>query len=371
MAAGWPLFFIFLVVFSAVFIASSIFARAVLLADKPNGRSSHLLPVSRAGGIAILFGWCLGLLLSTWLLKDVSLSIHVFSLVVLAVCLGLLDDIFQLRPLVKFIGQFLLAVSFVSLAGAIQIVPIPLFGEGDIGGLLATPLSVFWILGMMNAYNFMDGANGLAAGVGSLVLMIIAIFAGVSGELSLTVAAFSLAVALAAFLPHNLLRGKIFMGDSGSQGVSFAIAAFAILLSRGGEAPIISALLVPVLMLPFIADVAFTLAHRLHRRQNLAQAHREHVYQLLMRQGLSHGDVCGIYVGATALCAVAGILMLKISSGWQWLVPVFLLILLGWAGMIVFRRANKAGFLPMRQSQDISESDVNSESRKEVTQAAE
>lgn len=342
-AAGWPLFIISVIVCSVVFFCSDFLAKKTLLADRPNARSSHSEPVSRAGGVAIIVAWGVGLLLANWLVQGFAANVAFLILVIFAAILGLLDDAYQLKPVVKFSGQLLLALIFITTIGIVSRVPMPFFGDVSLG-FFAIPLNIFWILGMANAYNFMDGLNGIAAGVGALVLLVIAIIAVPFEQNSVVVMAFLMAAALCAFLPHNLLRGKLFMGDVGSQSVSFAIAGFAILLSKG-DSPVLSALFVPVLMLPFIADVTFTLIHRLLRKQRLTQAHREHVYQLLMRQGLSHGEVTGLYIGATALCAAAAILMLGIPQAWQWLVPLGLMVPMLGIGKIVYMRAKNIGLL--------------------------
>lgn len=369
-----PLLACALCAFLASYYLSYRFSKHVVLADTPNHRSSHHKPTSRAGGLSIIIAWLvsLGLLgalaaLGTGhaggvsagtLTVSASLSsiIWFVALTVFSSLMGLADDRYSLRPAAKFAGQFLLAILFVMIFGAVSVVPLPFIGMVNIG-IFAVPLSLFWIVGMMNAFNFMDGINGLAAGCAALILLVVAIIAlaagigatgtGSSGSGLVAVPALLLAAGLCGFLPANLIRGSIFMGDGGSQAVGFVLAALGILLPKisGEEGGTLSALLMPVMILPFIADVTFTLVHRFRRGQNVLKAHREHIYQFLFRSGLQHSEVTSIYLAMVALCSAMAVMMVIMAPQWQWLIPVLL------SGMFfvfangVFGKAQDRGFI--------------------------
>jgi UDP-GlcNAc:undecaprenyl-phosphate GlcNAc-1-phosphate transferase len=208
-----------------------------------------------------------------------------------------------------------------------------------------------WIVAFMNAFNFMDGANGLAAGAAAVGLAWFAVMAGFAGAPTLAVAALLLALACSGFLPDNLVRGRLFMGDNGSMLIGFFIAAFAVLGANwtGGRLSVLAA---PVIFLPFIFDVALTLVSRMIRGQNIFAAHREHLYQLQMRMGASHARIAVIYMGLISLCAAAAIIMLTLPAALQWLAPLLLILLFAMAAFAVYRKAVPAGLLASAKPED-------------------
>ena len=171
-----------------------------------------------------------------------------------------------------------------------------------------------------------------------------AVIASFTGAQVLAVAALLLALSAAAFLPENLLRGKLFMGDNGSQAVGFFIAAFAVLGVNWTDGRL-SALVIPVIFLPFLFDVIWTLISRFIRRQNILKAHREHFYQLMMRLGGSHARVAVIYMSLISLSAGAAILMLTFPATLHWMTPLVLSLLFAVGGVALYRRAWRANLL--------------------------
>lgn len=352
--AVWPLIVCAFIAFALAFLLSGRLARRIVLADAPNERSSHQAPTSRAGGIAIISAWSIGLvcLLMMGIISsiDVGKVLMVFLLAACAAGFGIADDRAGLGPAAKFVGQFFPAIICVAAVGVFDHLPVPGFGEVAIGAL-AYPLTLLWIVGMMNVYNFMDGVNGLAGSCGALALIVIALVGVAVGNVLVASGALLLAGALAGFLPANLWRGNIFMGDGGSQPIGFLIATFGILLAATppealavGQRPV-SMLLVPVIMLPFIVDVGFTLIARAIRQQNVLQAHREHVYQLLLRQGLSHGEVTAIYLGMVSITASTGIALLFLPTHWQVAAVLFCITVISIFAMQVNIAANQKGLL--------------------------
>jgi UDP-N-acetylmuramyl pentapeptide phosphotransferase/UDP-N-acetylglucosamine-1-phosphate transferase len=257
--------------------------------DVPVRRSSHTWPTATAGGLAILAGWIAG----WWLLPPLMGTLLLFGIA--AALLGLLDDVFGLGPRVKLAGQGMLIAAAIATYGAL---PMP-FGLG-------VAFSLLWGLAVINAVNFMDGADGMAAGTALVVLVTLAEAFGVSGH-SLVV----LAVAVAVFLPFNLGK-RLFMGDCGSHLLGAVIAVTVLI------APSVFWLVVAGL-LPFAVDTASTLLMRAWRRAPFWQAHRDHAYQILMRSGWSHLRVSALYTAASAL-GVAGLKWMPAGFGLMWLV---------------------------------------------------
>jgi len=337
--AGW-------VTYVVAMSASRILSRSEILPDKPNHRSSHENVTSRAGGLAICGGWLVGLIILavfSGVAEIARYSALIGGLTLLAMGVGFVDDKWSVPAFIKFFGQLAVAAIFVVLFGALAFAPVPFFGEIALGAAGAV-VTVLWIVGFMNAFNFMDGANGVAAGAASVGLSAFAIIAAFSGVPFAAAAAILMALACFGFLPANLARGKLFMGDNGSQSVSFAIACLGIYAANetGGR---VSALVMPVIFLPFIFDVSWTLLHRAIRKKNIMSAHREHNYHLLLRFGASHLKVALIYMALTAFSSAAAILMLALPPATQWLAPAFLCAVFALVASGLYRAASKKGFL--------------------------
>ena len=301
------------VVLLTALAGSRIVSRTKLLPDHPNHRSSHARVTSKAGGVVIIGAWLVGMFILNAFSDDAgilkasaTLSLLAFS----AFLIGLVDDRWEMPSIWKFAGQTAVAAGFTILFAPLYFAPIPFVGLVDLGAA-GYFISIFWIIAFMNAFNFMDGSNGLAAGSAAMglcgLIMIVVFF----GSTYLAIIVLFLTVALLGFLPSNMRRGKIFMGDNGSQAISFLIGCFAILSANSPGN--ISALVVPVIFLPFIFDVTLTLSHRVARGQNVLSAHREHLYQLMILLGVSHTSIAVIYMTLTALSTAGAIFHVNLA----------------------------------------------------------
>ncbi|WDI33211.1 glycosyltransferase family 4 protein [Hyphococcus flavus] len=338
----------------AVAFCTSLFAsQSRRFLDQPNERSSHSLATPRTGGLAIIGGWLTGLFILGAFSSDLDFARKAGWLALfagLALGLGLADDKFNLSPSWKFAGQVLIAAGFAAVFGPFELFPAPVVGDLRLPVFWGVMITVIWVVGFMNVFNFMDGANGLASGAAVVGLVWIAVIAAGAGAGIIFAPAFLLAVAVLGFLPLNIRRGKIFMGDNGSQSVGFLISAIAVAgvnLSDGR----MSALIAPVIFMPFIFDVSWTLVSRFIRKQNIFEAHREHLYQLLMRNGASHVEVAVIYMTLIGLCAAAALLMLALPYSLQWLVPSALAASFILGASVVYSRAYRDGLLSTVRAQ--------------------
>lgn len=356
-----------IVVYLTTLAASRISMYAKFLPDNPNGRSSHIRVTSRAGGVGIFGGWFAGIFILAAFSGSTEatfVAVKLAGISALAFCIGLADDKWALSPRLKFSGQVAAAALFVWLLGPLQVAPVPFFGEAALG-FWGAGLTIVWIVGFMNAFNFMDGVNGISAGSALTGLVAFAIIALFTGAPVAAVLAILLAIACFAFLPANLGKGRLFMGDSGSQALSFLIAALGI-YAANATAGHASALLMPVIFLPFIFDVAWTLAHRFIRRQNILAGHREHLYQLLLRQGFSHTKIAVLYMSLTAFSTAVAIFMLALSPGAQWLAAALLCALFSIGAVYIHISALKANLLAPRKRAPVSRAEADA-----VRQAAE
>ncbi|MGE0409478.1 MAG: glycosyltransferase family 4 protein [Amphiplicatus sp.] len=327
-------------------LAARAGVRAGLLLDRPNGRSSHDSVTPRSGGIAIFAGWSAGMALIAAASGDVvivDLTMRLALVAFFVFVLGLIDDMLALRAYLKLIGQIAAAALFVAAFGPLEAAPLPIVGEIAFGPY-ATFVTLFWIVAFMNAFNFMDGVNGIAASCGAFALAGLAVASAYAGAGFWAIAAALAAVALVAFLPVNFPHGRLFMGDNGSQTAGFLIAGIAVAAANdtGGA---VGALFAPTAMLPFLFDVAFTLAHRLLRGRNILAAHREHLYQLLLRLGYSHARVTAVYLSLTALSTAGAVLMLRLPPDQQLYAPLALAFLFAAPAFLLFARACGRGLL--------------------------
>ena len=261
--------------------------------DLPGDGRTHLRPAVRLGGPAILPAFLIVLILT---------SENSGQFVGLAICavfitgIGLADDIKGLAPWHKLAGQT--AVALLALAVGVQIsfVSNPFGGVLELGVLAGGVLTVFWLVGMMNAINLLDGLDGLAPGVVLVAALVMAILSARLGAFSLVLFGMALAGAIFGFLPFNAYRARLFLGDSGSNLLGFLIGSLAVL----GQAKIGTALL--VLGIP-ILDVAFTMVRRWISGHGIMSRDTSHLHHRLLDAGLARWQVTAIYV---ALCGAFG-----------------------------------------------------------------
>ena len=263
----------------------------------------HAVPTS--GGVAVAIAAWLAVVAMTEL-TDWNLDAVLFVVGgggIAALLVGLADDILNLRALVKLL---LLVAVTAAIAGfgvrADVLAPWP-------GASFALPLaiaiagSMAWLLVVLNAVNFMDGANGVAMGMAAIAALGLAICGAIVGAWTLALLAGALAGALAGFLVWNL-PGKLFVGDAGAFFAAAILGGLGLELVR--QRPDLL-FVPPMLLLPFLSDVLLTLAWRARHGKKLFAAHRDHTYQIAMKAGLKHWQVAlvhAVWAGNAAVFAV-------------------------------------------------------------------
>ena len=286
-----PMLLAFVVAVGVTKLAEVVSRRRGLL-DVPNDRSSHVTPTPRIGGVGIIAGATAGLLVAGgWRELEALVVLTVAGVLGLV---GLADDIGRRSLVGKYLAQL---VS--SAVVAIAFTPVLAFTVGEaslkIDGVAAGVLTVLWLTAVINAFNFVDGIDGM---LGSLVVVIGLAGAGLVGpgaDAPLLVAA----AASLGFLTWNYAPASTFMGDVGSQFLGVWVGAS--LLRSTGETVEVVPLLILLGLILF--DTGLTLVRRMREGKNLFAAHREHLYQRLVASGASHRVVTGAYAGATALLA--------------------------------------------------------------------
>ena len=316
--------------------------------DIPGGRRLHARPIARPGGlaIAIAFGltiftfWLIDRLAGYPFLIPAEVRSERFTLTALAAALGMalgfVDDAFELRARWQFLGLSAIAAIIIVAGIHIDFVDDP-FGGGILD--LALPVSVaftfFWIVGMNVALNFIDGLDGLAAGVSAIAAVTLGAIALLPQVAEPFVAwmAFSLAGAIAGFLLLNFHPARVFMGTSGVVFVGTMLAV----LSIFGTAKVAAALL--VLGVPII-DTFYVLVRRALQGQPPFAPDRGHFHHRLLDVGLSQPQaVLLIYAMTLALGAVA----FWSSERMQAVVFVAAVLVFGIAVLILTQRGGKNG----------------------------
>ncbi|MGE5474016.1 MAG: glycosyltransferase family 4 protein [Ignavibacteriales bacterium] len=277
-------------------------------------RRMHDKPLARLGGLAIFIGFIISIvyiIISSYIDTGVmKLDSRFQGLLIgsfIIISIGIIDDTRTLKPWIKLVFQIIAALIVVLSGITIQEISNPFSPIGlTFLGFLSVPLTVIWIVGITNAINFIDGLDGLAAGVSSIALLsllFISIFEQQFGVVYLIAA---LAGATLGFLPFNFNPAKIFMGDTGSNFLGFALASISVMGMMKSYATIAIAVPVLVLALP-IFDTAFAILRRLFNGKPIMQADRGHLHHKLIDMGFSQKQtVIVLYIisGFLGICAI-------------------------------------------------------------------
>jgi UDP-GlcNAc:undecaprenyl-phosphate GlcNAc-1-phosphate transferase len=275
--------------------------RRLQLLDLPNSRSSHRRPTPRGGGIAVLLGMAGGLLTgqfygyqgAAWLLLPVA----AYAL------LGLVDDRRGLPPWLRLAVQGLAAAVFV--LALLWCFGSPAGLDPWWGRAVACAAAVVWIVAYTNAFNFMDGVNGIS----SLHAILAGVFFGWLGadrDLAwLELTGVVVAVSAVGFLPWNAPEAHVFLGDVGSYALGSVLALSAVWAFWEGIDWVLAAAPWGI----YLADTGWALLKRVHGGRPWQQAHREHVYQRLVDAGMSHLSSAAITAAASGLLVAVAVVI--------------------------------------------------------------
>ncbi|MDQ3243795.1 MAG: undecaprenyl/decaprenyl-phosphate alpha-N-acetylglucosaminyl 1-phosphate transferase [Gemmatimonadota bacterium] len=273
-------------------------AAKLSLFDAPDGaRRLHALPVPRLGGVAVYLAFALAstaVFVATGRVffgvdgtvsPDGGFLLGALLGSALLFIVGLIDDVRGLKPTAKFLSQILAALVAYYFGAELNSITLG-YGVGVNIGLLGLPLLLLWIVGVTNAFNFIDGLNGLAAGIAIVACAATMIAALVLGNGIVLVPIVALGGALFGFLRYNFPRARVFLGDAGSLSVGFLLAVLSV---RGAQSPGGSILLVVPLLALFvpILDTSLAVLRRWLRDVPLSGADARHIHHRLLALGLS------------------------------------------------------------------------------------
>ncbi len=303
------------------------------LLDMPTDRGSHEVPKPRLGGVAIVLSFSLAILTARVAgfdpLPGFGSKAGILGAAAIIAVVGLIDDLRGLDAKLKLAAQ-LAATAIVIASGVVMDeVMVPLIGTVSLGPA-AIPVTVIWITAIINFYNFIDGLDGLAAGVGMIAAVFLVLLGFAVGDPALGIAYAAVAGALFGFLRYNFPPAKIFMGDCGSTFIGFTFAVLSIAGARHGVPPFVTILL----MGGVLVDAALTLARRMIQRKKIFTAHRTHYYQRLTDLGLSHKQVTLLEYFIAALLGGSAFLLV---SGEDAFIPGLAVIWTGFFLWAVFK----------------------------------
>ena len=311
---------IFIVSFGLAFVLTPLASRLgyrLGVVDRPGGRRAHEGEVPRLGGVALFVAFTIAVGVAAWR-GDLVAGYSVDDFTRLkglligglgAFLLGLVDDRFDLPPLSQFVLQLVLSLIALATLLWLERFTLPILGYIELeaypwGGWVYVPLTIFWIMGMMITVNWLDGLNGLAAGVGAILCLVLVIHMLRVEQPSVALLPLALLGALLGFLPYNVAPSRVFLGSAGAFFLGYALGGLG-LVAGGRVATVLLVMGIP------IVDVIWQIFDRLRRHRSPAQADRGHLHFRLLDLGLSERAIVLLYWG---FCALFGALALVVSS---------------------------------------------------------
>jgi UDP-GlcNAc:undecaprenyl-phosphate/decaprenyl-phosphate GlcNAc-1-phosphate transferase len=281
------------------------------------GRHVHQVPLPRLGGVAIFFAFSVSLVI--WLgfslvfprlidgLEPTTL-LRIYVPACLIFCLGIYDDLRGAGPYLKFVVQATAAAML--FAGGMRVFNLPvIFGSHSLPWFVGLPLTVLWVVAVTNAFNLIDGLDGLAAGSALFSTLVVFVVSLVDHSWLGSLMSVTLAGAILGFLRFNFNPATIFLGDSGSLFIGFMLSALA--LAGAQKAPTFVAVAIPVVSfgLP-ILETLLSILRRLISGRPIFTADREHIHHKLLQMGFSHRQVVIVLYAVSAIFAMLSLFLL-------------------------------------------------------------
>lgn len=295
--------------------------------DKPSARRVNTREIPRMGGVAMfvaisaaflvarfghkLFGW--PILFTQFSHRDVNYTLLFLAFVIMFVT-GVLDDIFTLKPIPKLLGQILAACIAASAGLLINRIANPFGAPSYFNlGMFAYPITVIYLVSYVNIINLIDGLDGLAAGITCIASSTMFVLALWAGNWDTLVVAVAVCGATLGFLRYNYHPASIFMGDSGSLMLGFALGSMSLLNVTRMAA--LTTIIVPLVVagIPII-DTASAIIRRSRAHVSFTTADRGHIHHRLMQEGFDQTQTVLVIYGWTALLCFGALLMMQVET---------------------------------------------------------
>jgi UDP-GlcNAc:undecaprenyl-phosphate/decaprenyl-phosphate GlcNAc-1-phosphate transferase len=337
-------FWVFLVAMAISLAATPFFARVATslnIVDRPVGRKVHRRPTPYLGGLAILGGWLTAVVLGSLAFLDGwDQKVPIIGIVIgatIATGIGLIDDLTDIRPIVKICGQLLAAYALILSGVGLQIaqvllLPFHIVLPAKIMAAMSAAMSVLMVLGVCNSVNLLDGLDGLCSGV--IVIMVSALtvlaitltrfgFDAVYDPTRMIVCMAILGAVL-GFLPYNFNPASIFMGDAGSMLLGFTLASLFILL--GENSPDIRWFYAALMVFGLPAmDTTLAIIRRLAAGKSPMTPDAHHLHHQLIRQGLTVRQAVAFLYVLASFFALAGLMLIMIRVRYGLILAMFVL----------------------------------------------
>ena len=304
-----------------------------------DNRRMHNHPIPRMGGLAIFFGFILSALIFVPL--DAPLRGMLLGAVIIVI-LGIFDDIYALPALPKLLVQIAAASVAVLMGNQIEVLSNPnIFSSNPYWnlGFLSIPISVFWIVGITNAVNLIDGLDGLACGVSTISSMTMLVIALTVAEPDVALLMAALAGGCIGFLPYNLNPAKIFMGDTGSTFLGFILATVSI--EGLFKSYAIISFAVPFLMLGLpIFDTCFAILRRVSHGQSPMSPDRGHIHHRLIDMGFNQKQAVAVLYVISAILGLSAVVLTTTNVVRAMVVLLALCVAGGMAAKLYLDRMN-------------------------------
>ena len=302
-------------------------------------RRLHLSPVPRLGGVAIFLSVMLALIPLAFLdnLVTEALRAHAHALkavlvsATLVFLFGVYDDFRGSSAKWKFLALGAAGVVLYVMGGRITAISIPFTGSIKVPEILGLALTIFWVVAISNAFNLIDGMDGLAAGAALFATIVMLVVSFIQGSVAVTVLTLIIAGTLIGFLRYNFNPASIFLGDSGALFLGFTLAALSLVSAQKASTAVAVAIPMMAFGLPII-DTSFTIVRRFISGKPLFEGDREHIHHKLLERGWSQRHVAFVLYGVCALFSLLG--LLSVTEGGSGRITAVVLIVL--AAAVVF-----------------------------------
>ncbi|WP_110954219.1 glycosyltransferase family 4 protein [Anaerosinus massiliensis] len=306
--------------------------------DAPDERKVHTAPIPRMGGLAIYVAFMVAVFFTVDLTTEI-IGLLLGGTVILAV--GVIDDLKNLPAKVKLAGQIIAALVLVLFDIRIDWISDP-FGDMIYLEYLAVPVTIFWIVGLTNTVNLIDGLDGLAAGVSTIASITILLVALQQNYILIAVLTAAIAGGALGFLQYNFNPAKIFMGDTGSMFLGYMLAGISVIGAVKSAATI--ALIVPIFALGLpILDTAFAIVRRYMSGKPIFKPDRGHLHHRLLDLGFTQRQAVLLMYVISGVLGLSAIALTEVSSGFA--IAIIIAVML-----VVFIGAKKLGILKTKKS---------------------
>ena len=310
--------------------------------DQVNQRKIHHGAIPRIGGIGISLGTLLPIFLLFYIRGGIHIetpdNIFLFFVGGLGISLvGLIDDIRGINAKIKFLFQIAIAVMATMHGALIQSIPTP-WGPLSLG-FFSHIITIFWIIGIINAFNLIDGMDGLSSGITLFSSLTISMLAIMNGYLPVALVGLALAGAVTGFLIYNFNPAKIFMGDSGSMFIGYILAVLS--LKSQSKAHAVVSIMVPIIAMGLpILDTTLAFLRRILRHQSIFAADKQHIHHCLLSLGFNQRKTVLILYAISIIFTLLSMLMIFNKN-----TDTFLIVLV--FAIIVFVIITKLGYVEM------------------------